>query len=248
LFIPRCATANAGYKKNKKKILRAVNLIKLPKKRGHLIMLRALFFAAGCLLFHNVQSQQDSVPFNPDRPQADMVFMDYWSLRHLSGISKEQLQGKMDKRQLDFISKVLSVPVFQYEASGSIHTANSKEVYAYFQNNTFYINYEGEFYRVPVFGSIAFFVANVKVMRTYVDPRFGFPSSTGYTYELREFLMDVYTGNLEEFNLKRAGELISRDAELGAEYNKLSHRKKKDATYHYIRTYNQKHPFYFLKG
>ncbi len=193
------------------------------------------------------QTPADSFAYHPDRPQPDMIFLSFGDIRPLSGIKREQLPGGSDHKQIDLISKLLSRPQFQYTVYNSVVNADSKNVYGYFQNNTFYLNFEGEFYRVPVFGSIAFFVANVKVFRTFMDPRFGYPSTTGYTYELREFLLDMKTGTLEDFSPKRAAILIGRDADLGREFDKLRSRKKKDAVYHYIRMYNEKHPFYFLK-
>jgi len=193
-------------------------------------------------------SQIDSVEYSSGTPIADGLYMSYTDFRHNRSISKDQIQSNQDKSQLEFISKVLGEEKFSANMDGELIPCLSKNVWGYFQNNTFYINFKNEFYRVPVFGSISFLVAYVTVVSpAFYDPRFALSSPASTSKELKEFIMNFYDGELVEFNLTQAEELLSRDTALFEEYKKLSNRKKKDEIYKYIRRFNIAHPVYFLK-
>lgn len=203
-----------------------------------------LFLLASFFCF----SQSDSVAYAPGMPIEDGIYLSYQDFRFNKGIAKSQIKSTQDKDQLEFISKVLTEEKITIITNGNENTFNSKDVWAYFQNNTFYINFKGEFYRVPVFGSISYLVAYVTVISpAFYDPRFALSSPASTSKELKEFLMNFYDGELKEFNLTSAEELLSRDAALFEEYKKLSNRKKKDEVYKFIRRFNQAHPVYFLK-
>ncbi|MDP3556179.1 MAG: hypothetical protein Q8T03_02325, partial [Bacteroidota bacterium] len=116
-------------------------------------------------------------------------------------------------------------------------------------NKTFYVNYKGSFYRVPVFGSICYLVATVEVTSVgFYDPMYN-PGSVagGRRQEVREFLINFYDGNVVEFKMDEAELLISRDKLLYDEFKKLSRRKQKEQIFRYIRKYNEAHPIYYLK-
>lgn len=209
---------------------------------------RALFsllIALGCLFSH---SQTDSVIFNKDVRLEDRIFLTYGDFRRMTGLKKEVIISTEEKEQLEFLTKVLYEEAFSYKEGETLIKAISKNVWGYLQNSTFYVNYKGDFYRVPVFGSISYLVANVTVINPgFYDPRFGYSTGSTTTKELREFLMNFYDGQIEPFTLSRAEELLSADLQLYAEYDKLSRRKKKEQIYSFLRKFNQAHPVYFQK-
>ena len=209
---------------------------------------RALFsllIALGCLFSH---SQTDSVIFNKDVRLEDRIFLTYGDFRRMTGLKKEVIISTEEKEQLEFLTKVLYEESFSYKEGETLIKAISKNVWGYLQNSTFYVNYKGDFYRVPVFGSISYLVANVTVINPgFYDPRFGYSTGSTTTKELREFLMNFYDGQIEPFTLSRAEELLSADLQLYAEYDKLSRRKKKEQIYSFLRKFNQAHPVYFQK-
>lgn len=209
---------------------------------------RALFsflIALGCLFSH---SQTDSVIFNKDVRLEDRIFLTYGDFRRMTGLKKEVIISTEEKEQLEFLTKVLYEEAFSYKEGETLIKAKSKNVWGYLQNSTFYVNYKGDFYRVPVFGSISYLVANVTVINPgFYDPRFGYSTGSTTTKELREFLMNFYDGQIEPFTLSRAEELLSADLQLYAEYDKLSRRKKKEQIYSFLRKFNQAHPVYFQK-
>lgn len=207
--------------------------------------LHTLLMALSCMVLF---SQTDSVMYNKDLRLEDRVFLTYQDFREMAGVKKDRIISKEEKRQLEFLSKVLFETTFSYKEEEGILTLKSKDVWGYLQNNTFYVNYKGDFYRVPVFGSISYLVANVTVVNPgFYDPRFGYSTGSTTTKELREFLMSFYNGQIEPFTLSRAEELLSADIQIYAEYSKLNRRKKKEQVYSFLRRFNQAHPVYFQK-
>lgn len=194
-------------------------------------------------------AQQDSVAFTVDSVMSDGVYVSYADFRMNNPVTKEQVNSNQDKGQLNFLEKTLQAEKFSYQKSDVLHTTESKKVWGFFQNNTLYVNYEGEFYRVPVFGSVSYLVATVLVRNSgFYDPRFGYSMGATYTREVREFVIDFYNGIVTELTMERAELLLSRDKALYDEFMKLSRHKRKEQLYRFIRRYNEMHPVYFLKA
>jgi hypothetical protein len=195
-----------------------------------------------------INGQGDSIMYDPLKT-GDGIYLSYDDFRKNKVITKEQVVSNIDKEQQEFIGKVMFGETFSYkQPDGQVVTMETKKAWGYFQNNTFYVNVNNDFYRVPVFGSISYFVANVTVVNVgFYDPRFGYSTGTTRTREIREFLMNYHNGSIQEFNMDRVEELLSRDAELYKEFKKLGRRKQRDQVYKYIRKYNELHPVYFLK-
>ena len=193
-------------------------------------------------------SQADSVMLAPDLRLEDGIYLSYDDFRRNKSIKKQQVISKLDKSQLEFLSKVIFEEKFSYEENGTVVTLESKTVWGYIQNNIWHVNFKGDFYRVPVFGSVSYLVANVTVINPgFYDPRFGVSTASGTTKEIHEFLMNFYDGLLIEFTLDAAEQLLVRDSALFEEYKKLGRRKQKEQIYGYIRKYNARHPVYFLR-
>lgn len=194
-----------------------------------------------------VESQVDSLPFPVNARMEDGIFLSYQDFRHNQRVSPEAIVSKEDKSQQEFITRVLYQQKVSIVRNGVTEEFETKKIWGYFQNNTFYINYQGDFYRVPVFGSICYLVANVTVVNPgFYDPRFGYMGG-GTSKELRQFTMDMYEGIPTEWRLEKVEAMLARDSLLFAEFKNLNRRKQKEEVYRYIRKYNDLHPIYFLK-
>jgi len=193
-------------------------------------------------------SQNDSVIYNNAVRMPDGIYLSYEDFRYDQPIKIENIVSTIDKNQLEFVGKVMFEETLQFRRNDSIIKTSTRAAWGYFQNNALFVNYRGDFYRVPVFGSISYLVA--KVITTspgFYDPRFGMPVGTTNSAEIREFLINFYDGKVVEFTASKVDELFARDVELFAEYSKLSRRKQKQEVYRFIRKYNEKHPIFFLK-
>ena len=195
-----------------------------------------------------VHAQKDSVLI--DRAlNSDGIYLSYDDFRRNNIIGKERLLSDINKDQQEFVTKLLDGEKFSFINSDSLRVdMETLAPFAYRQNNTYYLNYNGDFYRVPVFGTISYFVATVVVVNPgFYDPRFGYGSTSTRTRELREFVMDYYTGEVLEFRMEQVKSMLSRDKTIYAEFKKLSRRRQKEQVYRFIRKYNERHPVYFLK-
>jgi hypothetical protein len=90
-------------------------------------------------------------------------------------------------------------------------------------------------------------VANVTVVNSFYDPRFGYPVTTANTTEVREFIMNFYDGTVLPLSPGLAEEMLRRDEALFSEYKKLKKKRRKEELYRFIRRYNERHPVYFLE-
>jgi len=205
--------------------------------------LAALFLFLSIMWSVAGNAQTDTISLK--EPYADGIFLTYDDFRHQRQIHKSALVTSISTNYLDFYSRVLFEKELVVEEGGNRRKVPSAEVWGYFQNNILYLNYRGEFYRVPVFGTFSYFVATVLVNTPgFYDPRFGTTVSGGTTREIREFMMDVTEGRVKELTSENVRQVLSRDPQLWAEYSKLSRRKQKDQLYRYIRRYNEAHPVF----
>ncbi len=208
----------------------------------------------GFLLTFKALSQGDSLMYSKDFLLNEGLYLTYSDFRHNWPISKEKIITEIKKDQIDFYSKLIDEEKINYvERNGVNDVVKSEKVWGYCQNNIIYINLRKSFFRIPLFGSISFFIATVDV-NAYspgVNMFIGAPVQVGGTApakELREFLLDFYTGNIYEFSTDKILELIKSDSIISAEYSALSKKKKKELASKYIRMYNEKHPIYFPKN
>lgn len=207
----------------------------------------AFFLVFFIQMVFSLTAQNDSILYEPGIAMQDGVYLTYWDFRHNQAILKDEIEFKANKEQLDYLTKALEQEKLVYSIKGTPHSINSKEVWGYVQNNTFYINHDKRFYRIPVFGTISFLMVLVEIRQSsFYDPRFGGFSGGMTTTEQREFMMNFYEGKLKELKQEEVEELLKRDKNLYAEYKKLSKRRQKEQLYLFIRKFNQNNPVYFL--
>lgn len=189
------------------------------------------------------RAQGDSVVLKEPYPEG--IFLNFADFKEQRLIEKSAIITSISKSYLDFYSRVLFEKELLIERGDNLQKMPSAQVWGFFQNNILYLNYRGDFYRVPVFGAFSYFVATVVVNTPGMyDPRFGTSVSGGTTREIREFMMDAEEGKVKELNTENIRAMFSRDSLIWSEYTKLSRRKQKDQLYRFIRRYNERHPVY----
>jgi hypothetical protein len=197
-------------------------------------------------------SQADSLAFSKDFVLNEGLYLSYSDLRHNWPIPKEKIITDINKDQLEFYSKLIENDKIEYiERDGEKTTIMADKVWGFCQNNVVYLNSNKAFFRITVFGAVSFFLASVPV--TYYSPGYntfinGPVGTTTTAKEIREYLMDFYTGQRMDYNLDNLELLLKRDPEIYNEFMALSRKKKKDLATRYIRKYNEKHPVYFPKN
>jgi hypothetical protein len=196
------------------------------------------------------RAQSDSVLCDVNCKVNEGIYLSYDDFRSNRPLTREQIESSMNKDQLDFFGKILSQPKFVFDYNGQKVSKDSRSAWGYYQNNILHVNYNGDYYRVPVFGSICYLVAQVEVVSPALyTPVYGGGMGMGTTVrtqEIRNFLMSFYDGIISPYSQDLAESLIARDADLYKEFKSLKSKQQKDQVARYIRKYNELHPVYFL--
>ncbi len=195
-------------------------------------------------------AQNDSIQVSELAFFKEGIYISHRDFRKNNALVKENIESELNKEQVDFYSKITSGINLKYSINGDVFQLETKNIWGFVQNKTLFVNYNGVFYRVPVFGSICYFAGVVEVTGYYTgiyDPMFG----PGYgravkTKEVREFLMNYYDGRVIPYDKDYLNELLSRDELIYKEYKKLSKRNRNKQASRFIRKYNEAHPVYFI--
>jgi hypothetical protein len=211
------------------------------------------------------KAQKDStdiskIVFNADFKFKDGFFLSFEDVRRNNPFPKSRIITDVNYNDYAFFEKVLENGVFAVlDDLGQRQEINSKNIWGFSQNGTLFIQWNDEFNRIPVFGSICHFIAD----KTYIDNRnnpyynnyynsynyynpYGYPNSQTVQTELRQYMLDMETGKVMDFDTKNVEVLLARDQELYAEFANLKNKKKEVMKFLYLRKYNEKNPFYFL--
>lgn len=218
-----------------------------------LLILMVLFGICSTLF-----AQEDSVVFSKDMQFNEGIYLSYADFRRNDPIGKIHIDMPGDKTQLDFIGKTISEnKTINIHREGQTEKYQTDKFFGYMQNNTLYLNYNGKFYRVLMFGNISPFIASIEY--TTYSSNWG----PGYYYgpgmmgpgmsvpvkqkELRQYYFDFYTSEIYDVNMENTLRILSRDTELYNEFMALKKRQRKDMMNIYIRKYNDRHPPKFPK-
>ena len=184
------------------------------------------------------------------------IYLYYIDFRNNSPIQKNNIQSKLDKEQLDFLTKITDEnDTITYLLQGKELKINTDSIWGFCQNNTVYLNYQKNFCRIPVFGNISHFIAVIEITSnpyynnnpSYYNYGIGGATMPVKTKEVRQFILDFYSGNVVEFNNANFKEILSRDKKLYTEFTALKKRKQKDQIGIFLRRYNDAHPVFFPK-
>ncbi len=202
-------------------------------------------------------SQKDSLQYTRDFVFNEGIYITYSDFRMNKPISKNVLESKEDKSQLDFIGKVVQNSEYiTFNFGGHLHKVKTDSIWGFAQNNTIFINYDKKMFRVPVFGNISQFIASVEVINNFagtsMSPYYynygvtatGMPTKSR---EVKQFVLDFYSGQIMDYNLTNITEILKRDEKLYKEFMALSKGKRKKQMGMFLRNYNNTHPIYFPK-
>jgi len=189
----------------------------------------------------------------------DGVFMSINDVKRNKPIPKAKIvyNGKFD--DYSFFEKALAGDVFYVLNNlGQKEAISVKDVWGYSQNGVLYINWNSQFNRIPVFGNLSHFIADKTYIENnhnpYNNPYNNYNPYNPYSNynpqtvkkEIRQYLLDMETGRILNYNYKNIEILLMKDEQLYEEFVKLKRKKKRQLKFLYLRKYNKKHPFYFI--
>lgn len=209
--------------------------------------------------FLRIKNNPDSVAFSKDYYLNEGIYLNHKDFREGNAIPRSLILTSLEKNQLDFYWKLVEQKdTIVFRSGQGIRIVVKDSVFGFVQNNTVYVNVEGTFCRVAVFGNISHFIGSITVESfqhpgNFFDPRMqsGGSSITGTpmrTKEIRPFLFDFYSGEITLANSDNFERFIQKDKELSMEFKSLSKNQQKKKMNFFIKKYNERNKFYFPKA
>lgn len=217
-----------------------------------------LYFLIFFILISNILlSQVDSsclVKYSPEYKFKEGIFITFDQVKDNDPISKTRIITSANLNDIDYFEKVTtSKKIAFYDNNGIKQEIAVDKIWGYCRNGTLYINWNDEFNRIPVVGSICHFIADVTVVHqsNYYDPYY-YSNPYHYPYrqpsyatdELRQYILDFKTGKVMNYNYTSMLVVLMNDPELYDEYNAFKKRKKKQLQFYYLRKFNERNPLY----
>ena len=192
-------------------------------------------------------SQGDSIAYSRDYEFKEGIFLTVDQFKHNNPIPKSSIVSEIHKSQIDFLKQIIVQKIIVFkDTSGKEQKLETASIWGYYQNRTVYINFNKEFNRLNVIGTLCHFTATIKTAITYHDPmnnNFGMGLNNAVE-ELRQFVFDTQTNKVYDFDEKNMEMLLKTDMVLYSQFIALKRRQKSDAIFVYLRKYNEKHPLY----
>ena len=218
-------------------------------------MIKPLVFTFCLFFFQWVLSQSDTIKYkhySSDFRFREGIYLNFEQVKYNQPVAKQNIISTVNPYDLYFFEKILDEQTIAfYDQFGVRNEVKTSQIWGFSRKGALYINYSGDFNRIPVVGSICHFVATVIVYEdrypsSYYSPYYyGYQPTRQTSSEIRQFLLDFETGRVMEFTTDNVLIFLARDKELYDEYNNLSNRKKRQLKFLYIRKYNEKHPIMF---
>jgi hypothetical protein len=212
-----------------------------------------------------VKSQNDTIVgkkilFDQDFKFKDGIFLTFEDVKRNNPVSKARIITDLNYNDYTFFEKLMENETIDVlDMMGQHKEIKTNKIWGFSQNGTLFIKWNNEFNRIPVFGSLCHFIAD----KTYIDNRnnpyynnyynnynyyspYNSPYNQTVQTELRQYILDMETGQVMDFISDNVEIVLQRDAELGAEFAKLKNKKKDQLKFLYLRKYNEKKPFYLI--
>jgi len=199
-------------------------------------------------------SQNGQIKYTTAFKFKDGIFENFEQVKNNKPIPKSQILTDIDYKSYDFFDRLFEQKnITIYDNLGVKRNINAQNIWGFSDKGVLFININGTFNRIPVFGKISHFIADKTVVEYdpyYNRNLYNYYNTPQYTSKtvMMQYLLDFETGKIYDFNYQSVEKLISDDIDLYEEFSKLRNRKKKKLKFLYIRKYNKKHPIYFPKN
>lgn len=222
------------------------------------ILLILLIWLPICIFAQSDSSKLSKIKFDKNFRFTDGIFLNIEDVKRNNPIPKTRIITDLNYDDYSFFQTLLKQNVISVlDNDGRTVDLATKKIWGFSQNGMLFINWNDEFNRIPVFGNLCHFIAD----KTYIDNNNNpYYSSYGYYYnpyyhpntqtirtEMRQYIIDMETGKVMEYNYKNLEAILVRDSKLYEEFVKLKKKKKRQLKFLYLRKFNERHPFYFYK-
>jgi hypothetical protein len=193
-------------------------------------------------------AQSDSIAYSRDYEFSEGVFLAIDKFKNNDPVLKSSIISAIPKDQLDFMKQVVDQKYIAFtDSKGVEQKIETLTVWGYCQNRSVYINFNKQFNKLMVIGTLCHFTSMVPTSIGFRDPM-GYGAGLNNTVdELRQFVFDTQTNKVFDFNVKNMEMLLKNDIDLYNQFMALKKREKPDVIFVYLRKFNEKHLLYLLQ-
>ena len=177
----------------------------------------------------------------------DGLYLSVEDLQYNYPVPPTYLINKLDIRKPDYLDLVVQLDSIRYYDSEEMEAKIANhDLWGYCKNGNPYVNFDDQFARIQVVGSICHFTSIIEVINYVSDPfdRMGM-STPVVSNEIVENMIDLATGKAERFTKAAFLNVLQRDGQLYREFLALKPKEQKQKMFRFITRYNERNPFKF---
>ena len=205
-------------------------------------------------------SQTDSVQrvkYTPEFQFNSGIYLNFNQVRDNNPIPAIRIISNADPFDFSFYRNLTkNKAIGFFDEYGAQQEVSTSDIWGYCQDGKIFIQYNGEFNRVPIIGHVCHFIADITVINTQYDPYYSDYYYSGYynpyysrpynrttkTREMRQYLLDFETGKVMDFDRESVQVVLMQDPELYDEFMKIKKRQQNDLLFFFLRRLNEKYP------
>ncbi|MFA5814086.1 MAG: hypothetical protein WC865_00500 [Bacteroidales bacterium] len=205
-------------------------------------------------------AQSDSVKrvkYTPEFQFSPGLYLDFNQVRENNPILSVRIISNDDPLDFNFYRNLVkNKKIGYFDEFGAQQEISTANIWGYCQDGKIYIQYNGEFNRVPIIGRVCHFISDVTVIDTHYDPYYSDYYNSGYynpyysrpynrttkTREMRQYLLDFETGKVLNFDRESVQVMLMQDPVLYDEFMKVKKRQQNDLLFFFLRQLNEKYP------
>jgi len=207
--------------------------------------------------------QNDSVKrvkYTPEFQFTSGLYLNFNQVRDNNPTPSVRIISSDDPQDFNFYRNLVkNKKIGYFDEIGAQQEISTSAIWGYCQDGKIYIQYNGEFNRVPIIGHVCHFIADVTVIDTRYDPYYSDYYNSGYynpynsyysrpynrttkTREMRQYLIDFESGKVMDFDRESVQVILMQDPELYDEFMKVKKRQQNDLLFFFLRRLNEKYP------
>ncbi|TSA36517.1 MAG: hypothetical protein D4R64_07835 [Porphyromonadaceae bacterium] len=205
-------------------------------------------------------AQNDSVKrvkYTPEFQFSPGLYLDFNQVRENNPIPSVRIISNDAPLDFNFYRNLVkNKKIGYFDEFGAQQEISTANIWGYCQDGKIYIQYNGEFNRVPIIGRVCHFIADVTVIDTHYDPYYSDYYNPYYynpyysrsynrttkTREMRQYLLDFETGKVLNFDRESVQVMLMQDPILYDEFMKVKKRQQNDLLFFFLRKLNEKYP------
>ncbi len=205
-------------------------------------------------------SQNDSVKkvkYTPEFQFTAGLYLNFNQVRDNNPIPSVRIVSNDPPMDFSFYRNLVkNKKIGYFDEFGAQQEVNTSDIWGYCQDGKIFIQYNGEFNRIPIIGRVCHFIADVTVLNTHYDPYYSDYYNSGYynpyysrpynrttkTREMRQYLLDFESGKVMDFDRESVQVILMEDPVLYDEFMKVKKRQQNDLLFFFLRQLNEKNP------